>query len=312
MPAKSCGRRQISWPPPRHRTPRSGRTAFPATCRSCWCAWPRKKMWRWCANWCAPMTISAASILATDLVILNERPASYAQTPQQALDVLVSASDRPQDAALGRIVCVRADLIGPRAAACCAPRRGWSECPPRRPCPAACAHPADGCAARRAAAAPRPSLAPLRPLLHPELEFFNGFGGFAQEGREYVMPYNPEQATPAPWVNVIANAQMGFQVSSEGAGFAWSLNSQQNQLDALVQRSGGKSRRRSTLSQGPGQWDDLVAHPIPGRRDRRRLSRRPWSGLFPFRKRLRCDPHHSDPVHGAGRSGEGGGSVAAQ
>src|SRR5690606_4568992 len=50
------------------------------------------------------------------------------------------------------------------------------------------------------------------------------------DGREYVMPHRAGQATPAPWINVIANAQMGFQVASEGSGFSWALNSQQNQL----------------------------------------------------------------------------------
>ena len=37
------------------------------------------------------------------------------------------------------------------------------------------------------------------------LEFFNGLGGFAEDGREYVTIFGPGQATPAPWINVIAN-----------------------------------------------------------------------------------------------------------
>ena len=38
------------------------------------------------------------------------------------------------------------------------------------------------------------------------------------------------QWTPAPWINVIANPSFGFQVSVEGGGYTWSINSQQNQL----------------------------------------------------------------------------------
>ena len=38
------------------------------------------------------------------------------------------------------------------------------------------------------------------------------------------------QQTPAPWINVIANSNFGFQVSAEGAGFCWAGNSQQNQI----------------------------------------------------------------------------------
>ncbi len=63
-----------------------------------------------------------------------------------------------------------------------------------------------------------------------ELEFFNGLGGFAADGREYVTLLRPGQVTPAPWINVVANPDFGFQVSAEGGGFTWSLNSRQNQL----------------------------------------------------------------------------------
>ena len=44
----------------------------------------------------------------------------------------------------------------------------------------------------------------------PPLEFFNGLGGFAAEAREYVVILDEGQWTPAPWINVIANAQFGF------------------------------------------------------------------------------------------------------
>jgi cyclic beta-1,2-glucan synthetase len=62
------------------------------------------------------------------------------------------------------------------------------------------------------------------------LEFFNGLGGFALDGREYVVTLNEGQWTPAPWINVIANPRFGFLVSADGSGSTWSLNAQQNQL----------------------------------------------------------------------------------
>ncbi|HWG06918.1 MAG TPA: glycosyl transferase, partial [Beijerinckiaceae bacterium] len=68
------------------------------------------------------------------------------------------------------------------------------------------------------------------PPPRPVLEFFNGLGGFAAEGREYVTVLEGETCTPAPWVNVIANPSFGFQVSTDGGGYTWALNSQQNQL----------------------------------------------------------------------------------
>jgi cellobiose phosphorylase len=36
--------------------------------------------------------------------------------------------------------------------------------------------------------------------------------------------------TPAPWINVIANPDFGFQVSAEGSGYVWSENSRENQI----------------------------------------------------------------------------------
>jgi cyclic beta-1,2-glucan synthetase len=68
----------------------------------------------------------------------------------------------------------------------------------------------------------------LGPL--PALEFFNGLGGFAASGREYVTILQEGTWTPAPWSNVIANAQFGFLASADGTGTTWSINAQQNQL----------------------------------------------------------------------------------
>jgi cyclic beta-1,2-glucan synthetase len=64
----------------------------------------------------------------------------------------------------------------------------------------------------------------------PDLEFFNGLGGFAENGHEYVTILGAGQMTPAPWINVISNASFGFQVAVEGGGYTWSVNSRENQL----------------------------------------------------------------------------------
>src|SRR4029078_6645481 len=59
---------------------------------------------------------------------------------------------------------------------------------------------------------------------------FNGLGGFADNGREYIAILEAGRWTPAPWINVICNRSFGFQTSVEGGGYTWSLNSQQNQI----------------------------------------------------------------------------------
>ncbi len=78
----------------------------------------------------------------------------------------------------------------------------------------------------RASAGDTPPPVPAR----PDLEFFNGLGGFAAGGREYVTVLGDGQWTPAPWINVIANPAFGFQTSVEGGGYTWAINSQQYQL----------------------------------------------------------------------------------
>jgi cyclic beta-1,2-glucan synthetase len=67
-------------------------------------------------------------------------------------------------------------------------------------------------------------------LARLDLEFFNGLGGFARNGREYVTVLTGGRTTPAPWINVIANSGFGFQVSAEGSGYTWAENSREHQL----------------------------------------------------------------------------------
>ena len=61
-------------------------------------------------------------------------------------------------------------------------------------------------------------------------EFFNGFGGFVADGKEYQILLEGNQRPPAPWINVIANKNFGFQISESGAGFTWSNNSRENKF----------------------------------------------------------------------------------
>ncbi len=68
------------------------------------------------------------------------------------------------------------------------------------------------------------------PLPRKALDLFNGLGGFAEHGREYVTVLEEGLRTPAPWINVIANPSFGFLVSESGSGHTWSLNSHENQI----------------------------------------------------------------------------------
>ncbi len=187
--------------------------------------------------------------LAVDVVILNERATSYVQDLHVALEMLVrfTQSRRPpgEDHLPGQVFVLRGDLLPDdlqaRLLSCArvvlsAQRGRLGEQLQRlgevaaAPAPALPARPASG----PPAGAPAPSLG---------LEAFNGVGGFACDGQEYVVVMGPGQTTPAPWTNVIANSDFGCLVSAEGSGFTWALNSREHQLtpwsnDPVTDRGG--------------------------------------------------------------------------
>ena len=63
-----------------------------------------------------------------------------------------------------------------------------------------------------------------------DLLYFNGSGGFTQDGKEYIITTAQDQMTPAPWVNVIANASFGTIVSESGSANTWSENAHEFRL----------------------------------------------------------------------------------
>ncbi len=67
-------------------------------------------------------------------------------------------------------------------------------------------------------------------LPQPELNFFNGSGGFSPDGKEYVIITTPEQTTPAPWANVIANPNFGTLISENGSAYTWFENAHEFRL----------------------------------------------------------------------------------
>jgi cyclic beta-1,2-glucan synthetase len=186
--------------------------------------------------------------LAVDLVIVNERNTSYVQDLQAALESVVRVSQSrlaPEtDDVPGRVFLLRADLLSVEARnllqtiarVVIVSRRGGLADQVKR-------------LVEIAPAAEPPQLKPRSVsrrefVAPPQLEFFNGIGGFDKDGREYVTILDGDQTTPAPWVNVIANPSFGFQVSAEGSGYTWSINSRENQLTL---------RSNDPVSDSPGE-----------------------------------------------------------
>ncbi|MES2788894.1 MAG: glucoamylase family protein [Planctomycetota bacterium] len=63
-----------------------------------------------------------------------------------------------------------------------------------------------------------------------DLIFYNGFGGFTHDGKEYITLLRHGVTTPAPWCNVIANEQFGTIVTESGLGHTWFKNAHEFRL----------------------------------------------------------------------------------
>ncbi len=206
--------------------------------------------------------------VTADLVIMNERASSYAQDMQHALDAMCEGVRRMghADGLRQHIFAVRKDLMEESTyqALIAASRvtlhakngkvidqinRVRMLSKPVGPKPAG-QEPEETEKVDRAATPgkrrpplPAPAVKTVSPEDEGELDFWNGFGGFARDGREYVVLLPGGQATPQPWINVVSNDRFGFHVSAEGAGFTWSVNSRDHQLtawsnDAVINRPG--------------------------------------------------------------------------
>jgi len=183
--------------------------------------------------------------LAVDLVIVNERSTSYVQDLQTALESVVRVNlARMPERRHGAVFLLRADLLSAEvrnllqtvARVVIASRRGGLAEQVKR---------LQEIAPAAAPPLQKPRIAsPPEFVAPPALEFFNGIGGFDKDGREYVTVLDGDQVTPAPWVNVIANPSFGFQVSTEGSGYTWSVNSRENQLTP---------RSNDPVSDSPGE-----------------------------------------------------------
>jgi cyclic beta-1,2-glucan synthetase len=178
--------------------------------------------------------------LAFDLVILNEHPASYLQELQHQLQHMVDASpEQPWIDKPGGVFLRRADLMPPEdrmlfrasARAVMEGAQGGLRSQLSRPQAVF----ADDALLTRVAELDSPELPPSRatPAATPaDLERFNGYGGFRDDGREYVIETNgtTRPFPPAPWANVVAGPHFGFACTETGGGYTWSGNSHDNRL----------------------------------------------------------------------------------
>ncbi|HUP20921.1 MAG TPA: glucoamylase family protein [Gemmatimonadota bacterium] len=171
--------------------------------------------------------------LAVDVVVVNEHEVSYGEDLQRwlerSVERLQARIGHETHGAHGSVYLLRADQLAEeerdllRASAAVVLRASRGKL-------------VEQLDARETGAGEPPPAPLLRPgssaVAPPRLKlaYFNGLGGFAEQGREYVIVLGEGQWTPAPWVNVIANPHFGFIVSESGAGYTWAENSRENRL----------------------------------------------------------------------------------
>ena len=71
---------------------------------------------------------------------------------------------------------------------------------------------------------------PARPALPAPHFIKKPAGSVDSTNGEFQFEISPTQRPPRPWVNVIANATFGFQVSETGSGYTWATNSRLHQV----------------------------------------------------------------------------------
>lgn len=62
------------------------------------------------------------------------------------------------------------------------------------------------------------------------LKFYNGFGGFSDDGKEYIIRQNRDLKLPTIWSNILANKNFGTIITNNMGGFTYSKNSRLNRI----------------------------------------------------------------------------------
>ncbi len=70
-----------------------------------------------------------------------------------------------------------------------------------------------------------------------ELKYYNEYGGFSLDGKEYLIKVNKENRSPNVWSHVIANSKFGTLVTESMGGYTWNENCKLNRISAWSNNS---------------------------------------------------------------------------
>jgi len=107
--------------------------------------------------------------------------------------------------------------------------------------------------------------------LKNKLSYFNGYGGFTKDGKEYMILVDRDNPTPLPWSNIISNPGFGTLVTEAGLGYTWSQNSREYKLtpwsndplldwsgEALYLKDNNSGKVWSTTPQPSGDYQPYI------------------------------------------------------
>jgi len=213
--------------------------------------------------------------LTVDLVILNEDESGYIQTFQDSLRDLVSMGHaRELMNQPGGIFLLQKDLTLPeditllftvarvifsgQGGSCTVQMRKKSK---QSFVPLKDLNSGTGKYPGKSGSDPEPQRKEAEILLYP-----NGYGGFSEDGREYVIELKEGKNTPLPWSNVIANPDFGFLITESGGGYTWSKNSRENKLTSWSNDPVGDpcSEALFLRDEANGEFWTTAASPVRG------------------------------------------------
>ena len=65
-----------------------------------------------------------------------------------------------------------------------------------------------------------------------DLLYYNEYGGFSSDGKEYMISINKENRLPTVWSHIMSNNNFGTLVTDSMGGFTWSKNSRLNKISS--------------------------------------------------------------------------------
>ncbi len=69
-------------------------------------------------------------------------------------------------------------------------------------------------------------------LNNEEIKYFNDYGGFSPDGKEYLIKVNKEKRLPTVWSHVLANENFGTLVTENMGGYTWHKNCRLNRVSS--------------------------------------------------------------------------------